>query len=46
MSMELFFAAMWISEGWYESWRSTRSLHSKARGIVMFDRVLNGEFRQ
>lgn len=38
-----FFAAMWLSEGWYEAWRMRGRLHYKARGIVLFDRVLCGE---
>jgi len=42
MNEALFFAAMWLSEGWYESWRRDGRLHHKARGIVLFDRVING----
>lgn len=38
-----FFAALWLSEGWYEAWRQHGRLYHKARGIVMFDRVLCGE---
>jgi trimethylamine:corrinoid methyltransferase-like protein len=41
MNMALFFAAMYHSESWYEHWRITGNLHSKARAIVLFDRVLN-----
>lgn len=43
MSLELFYAAMWVSEVWYTGWRSRGWVHYKARGIVVFDRVLNGE---
>lgn len=35
--------ALWLSEGWYEAWRQRGRLHHKARGIVLFDRVLCGE---
>lgn len=40
--MTLLYAALWVSEGWYEHWRIKERIHSKARGIVLFDRVLNG----
>lgn len=38
--------ALWVSEIWY-SWAATtpcprQRLHAKARGIVVYDRVLNG----
>lgn len=36
------FAALYVSEGWYDSWvRNNKKLHSKARAIVLYDRVLN-----
>jgi len=40
MDMTLFFAGLYLSEGWYEHWRVTGSLHSKARALVLFDRVI------
>ena len=43
MSLELFYGAMLVSEVWYYGWRRGGSLYHKARGIVVFDRVLNGE---
>ena len=43
MSLELFYVAMWVSEIWYSAWLRGGPLHRKARGIVVFDRVLNGE---
>ena len=43
MSLELFYAAMWVSEVWYTGWRTRGWVHYKTRGIVVFDRVLNGE---
>ena len=39
-----FFAALWVSEGWYESWLRTGRIHNKTRAVVLFDRVLNGRF--
>ncbi|WP_180838871.1 hypothetical protein [Variovorax sp. RO1] len=45
MNQALYFAALWVSECWYEAWRDEGRLHSKARGIVVFDRVLNGEIQ-
>lgn len=41
---KLVFAAMWHSGGWYEHWRTTGSLHAKARAVVLHDRVLNRRF--
>ena len=38
----LFFAALYVSEGWYENWRWTSRPHSRARAVVLFDRVLTG----
>lgn len=44
MNLTVLFAALWVSEVWYESWRQTGRLHSKARGIVIFDRVLTEDW--
>lgn len=41
MDMTLFFAGLYLSEGWYEHWRVTGSLHSKARAMVLFDSRLS-----
>lgn len=57
MSQELYFAAMWLSCTWmdhYERYRDgigvKRNMrmanYSRARGIVLFDRVLNNELRR
>lgn len=45
--------ALWVSETWYSAWHArefyiksgaskTKMLYYKTRGIVVFDRVLNG----
>lgn len=39
----LLFAALYLSEGWYEAWRSKGSLHGKARAMVLFDRAMSGK---
>lgn len=41
----LLFAALYISEGWYDNWLRTKKVYSKARAIVLFDRVINKEIR-
>lgn len=43
MNQALLFAALWVSEIWFDAWRVHGRIHSRARGIVVFDRVLNGE---
>jgi hypothetical protein len=43
---ELLFAALYMSEAWYDNWLRTKKLHSKARAMVLFDRVLNEEIRK
>ena len=46
--LERLFAALWLSEGWYEGWycgwelKPSRRIAWKARGIVLYDRVLTG----
>ena len=35
------FAALYVSEGWYDTWVRRKSLHAKARAVVLYDRVLN-----
>lgn len=38
----LLFAALYLSEGWYETWvQNSKRLHAKARAIVLYDRALN-----
>jgi hypothetical protein len=43
--LALLFAALYVSEGWYDNWTRTKKLHSKTRALVLFDRVLNQEMR-
>lgn len=38
--MTLFFAGLYLSEGWYSKWENDGSLYAKARAIVLFDRVI------
>lgn len=40
--MSRFFAALYVSEGWYDRWRRTGSVYAKARAMVLFDRILLG----
>lgn len=40
MNQALFFAAMYLSEGWYEMWRRNGSVYAKTRALVLFDRVI------
>ena len=45
-NLGLLFAALYVSEGWYDNWRRhPNRIHSKARAMVLFDRVLNQEMR-
>ena len=42
--LELLFAALWVSESWFVAAQyqtPRKALHYRARGIVVFDRVLN-----
>ena len=45
--MERFFAALYVSEGWYDGWlaKPERRIHWKARALVLFDRVLCDDLR-
>jgi hypothetical protein len=53
--MQYLFAALWMSDTWYFTYidnirsrnRHKRGLavYSRARAVVLFDRVLNGEMR-
>lgn len=44
--MERFFSALYVSEGWYDSWlRNPKRIHRKARAMVLFDRVLCDDLR-
>ena len=38
-----FFAAMYLSEGWYDMYARTGSIHARTRALVLFDRVMAGE---
>lgn len=45
--LELYFAAMYVSEIWFSGYRETSSGRGfrnfcRARGIVMFDRIMTG----
>lgn len=46
MNTALYFAAMWLSEVWYSGIRieftSRNKAYYRARGTVMFDRVMTG----
>lgn len=35
------FAALYVTEGWYEEYRRTGSLYAKTRAVVVYDRCLN-----
>lgn len=39
------FAALYVSEGWYDSWKMRGKIHHKARAIVIYDRTLNKAMR-
>lgn len=51
----MLFAALYVSEGWFDSWfqwhnskqRHMRkmAMYGRARAVVLYDRVLNGEMR-
>lgn len=44
--MARFFAALYISEGWYDGWlRQPNRIGWKARAVVLFDRVLCNDLR-
>ena len=43
MNLTIFFAALYVSEIWHSSFRSTGSVYAKARSIVLFDRIMSGE---
>lgn len=40
MNLAILGWALYLSEGWYEHWRLKGRIYSKARGIVLFDRVI------
>lgn len=51
----MLFAALYVSEGWFDSWSQWHdakqphmrkmSMYGRARAVVLYDRVLNGEMR-
>lgn len=53
--LEHLFAALYLSNGWHDAWlrhKSSRHKHfrqlatfGRARAVILFDRVLNGEMR-
>lgn len=46
MNTALYFAAMWLSEVWYSrilpSYSNKEIAYCRARGTIMFDRVMTG----
>ena len=46
--MERLFAALYLSEGWYvwveRNIPQGRKLFARCKAVVLFDRVLNGEY--
>ena len=42
--LALFFAALCVGEGWYDKYALRGSLHARTRAVVLFDRVINGEW--
>lgn len=38
--------ALYLSEGWYDSWYRTRKPYAKARAMVLFDRVSTGRIKR
>lgn len=40
--MTRFFAALYVSEGWHAHFLRTGSLRSKAKALVIFDRIVTG----
>lgn len=41
--MNRLFAALYVSEAWHSHWRSSGSLSSKAKAVVLFDRLMAGD---
>ena len=39
-----FFAALYLSEGWYDYFARSKRIHARARAVVLFDRVMTGRF--
>ena len=39
-----FFAALYLSEGWYDYFARSGRAHARARAVVLFDRVMAGKF--
>lgn len=37
-----FFAALYLSEGWYDYYARSKRIHARARAVVLFDRVMTG----
>lgn len=44
MNQLRFFAALYVSEGWYSAWLTRKDRpHYRARAVVIFDRIMAGE---
>lgn len=42
----IYFAALYISDIWHAAWRrNSRDLHAKARAMVIYDRVMDGQVK-
>lgn len=39
-----YLGAHYVSDVWFDNWRTSGSLHDKARAVVVFDRCLNSEY--
>lgn len=43
--LERFFAALYLSEGWYDGFVRTGRIHNRARAVVLFDRAVTGRMK-
>jgi len=41
---ELLLCALYLSAGWYDRYARTGSVHSRAKAVVLYDRILTGRF--
>lgn len=45
MNETLFFMALWLSSVWVDHGKYQKPAH-RARAVVIFDRIINGEFER